>query len=257
MGRPKTCNFCNERIKAVDNIYPKNCPYCGKALWDKSPDEILLHDLQDKYVDTKSEEDFGNFLIAVKLVLRNIILGKLKGSGYIVQDDELDDLILDSLEKVIKLYKKPNFYITDSFVGYFQQVVLYPMYNPKKKDYQQNEISYNTPIKDNTEKEEKTLLNYLEEMELSHDMDKTIYQDKLIEELLSLVEAFYLKTCEEISPKAGYVLLFALKEFFNNKKDTYFYELFNRYDTNYYSYFEKFVILIKNFIIEYEKESFE
>jgi len=259
MARSKTCNVCEAKIKSDENnIYPKECPHCGSDIWNMPVDEVILHKLQDQYMLYRDDKSFGAFLLGVKKILRNIIIGKLKSNSFIVQDDELDDLILDSLEKIIKLYNKPSFYIKDSFIGYFSQVVLYPMYNPKKKEYQKNEVSYNTPLKTSntkiTTEDEKTLLNYLEEQELSHDMDKLLYEDKLVFELLNLIEAIYKKTCQELSPQFGYILVFLLKEFFNNKKNSYFIEFFNYYKKDYFEYFEKSIIIIRNYITEYEKE---
>lgn len=259
MARPKKCNWCSGNIHKVNNKYPDNCPICGTSLWSLPPIEIKLKKLQENYFTTRSEKDFGIFLFEISKLLRNIIVGKLTSSGTIVSDEELEDSVSESLEKVFKLYQKPKFMIRDSFVGYLGQVVLYPMYNEKKKTYQQTVISYHAPLhsKEKTSETDKCLLDVIKKNDYTPLLEQDYYSEVFIKELLNLIDSIYKSACSNVSLTFGYLLSFSIKEFFNNKQSNFFDELFNYYTVEERDYFEKVIILLQDFIKQHEKKSYD
>jgi hypothetical protein len=262
MARPKRCNWCNGNIHKINGTYPDKCPICGTDLWSIPPIELKLKKLQDAYLIDRNEKDFGIFLYEVKKVLRNIIVGKLTSSGTIISDEELEDSISESLEKVIKLYSKPHFFIKDSFIGYLGLVVLYPMYNEKKQTYQKTVTSYHAPINSSTKSQniddtEKCLLDIIKKKEYTPLLEEEYYSNKLLQEILDFIDIIYLTACSKVSLSFGYLLSFSLKEFFSNKQSNFFDELYNYYTIEERDYFEKIVVLLQNFIRSYEKQSYE
>jgi hypothetical protein len=136
----KVCNHCGKTNEWVKRK-PVKCKFCDILYWEKPVNEIKLFVLQDEYLKSRDSNVLGKMALIIYEIARNIIIKKLKNSRKIQQED-IEDKTSDTVEKLLSYYlKKPNFSISDSFTGYIDQVVLYPLYNKKTKELEQNEIS--------------------------------------------------------------------------------------------------------------------
>jgi hypothetical protein len=137
------CGQYNEWIDSIQQLHlkPETCKFCGIKYWEKPENEIKLFLLQDEYLKSRESDTLGKMSVIIYDISKNIIIKKLKNSRKI-QIEDIEDKTSDTVEKIISYYiSKPNFSIDNSFTGYIEQVVLYPLYNKKVKEKERNEIS--------------------------------------------------------------------------------------------------------------------
>lgn len=139
------CSRCGQYNEWIDSttqqFKPETCKFCGVRYWEKPENEIKLFLLQDDYLKYRDSDILGKMSVIIYDISKNIIIKKLKNSRKI-QIEDIEDKTSDTVEKIISYYiSKPNFSIDNSFTGYIEQVVLYPLYNKKVKEKERNEIS--------------------------------------------------------------------------------------------------------------------
>lgn len=150
------CCVCSYELNIIDNPItkenplPELCPSCKTKYWTKPLVERDLMVLQDTYLadpNNRDQEAFNEIIIIVEGLLHNIIASKLKGSAIYLEDEKRHDLVMESLLVFIEKYtNNSNFKIGNSFITYLQQMVLNPLYHPKKKLKDKLETSISTPI---------------------------------------------------------------------------------------------------------------
>ncbi len=141
------CNTCDKESRVYSDV--NECPKCKVKYWNKPVCERDLLTMQDKYLENKDQNYFSRLIELCTPLIRNIIVNKLRTGGKFVSDEELEDMTYDTILKLIKYYKDPkkDFFISDSFTGYIQQMVLGPLYSPKKKERENREISFEAVVK--------------------------------------------------------------------------------------------------------------
>jgi hypothetical protein len=135
------CNSCGKINEYLEHK-PITCKFCDIPYFEKPLNEIKLFILQDEYLNNGRDSIvLGKMAIIMSEIFKNLIIKKLKNSRKLHLED-IEDKVSESLEKILNYYlTKPNFRIDNSFTGYLEQVVLYPLYNKKIKDQEKNEIS--------------------------------------------------------------------------------------------------------------------
>ena len=129
------CCVCKHKYEKIEEVHsPKNCPNCKEPYWRRPIREHELMKLQDEYFIDRLENKyaFDKMIITVEKILHNIIAGKLKSSAVYLEEEKRHDLVMESLLTFMEKYQNPDFKITGSFIGYLNDLVLNPLYNPKK-----------------------------------------------------------------------------------------------------------------------------
>jgi hypothetical protein len=225
----KTCWHCHKPIENINNDLNYLCPHCGGPYCDKPANEGALHILQDKYLMSRNNKDFGNLLLALKHIIYNNICSKLKASGKFLGEEYLDDCVSWSITKIVKLYSNPDFKIRVSFISYIQSLVLFPLYNSKLQDIEQNEISLFTPISNgsgNSSKKENTLYDLMSETPMLDgvaSVENYFYKDLEKENIVTTTNDFFMVMIKGIWKKKGFSyalkMLTVLDYFFQGKNN--------------------------------------
>lgn len=266
MIKKTVCWNCGIEVPKVNYKINKEVTYCAKchAPYPEKPRmEAKLSILQDKlfslrdklkamesreldnsekevYTALKSDyqKNIDKMFYMLHELTFNIICSKLRGSAMRLNKEEIEDMVQWSLIKVLSYYNtKPNFKITGSFTGYMSMVVLYPLYNQKKKLKNQTEISIDTPLSRHTSNDEpdtQTLLDRLSQKEDKSvgDVGIGVLQSKcMIREILAFMETtmnkiFITRESNKWKDSFSFValLLITYYHFFSQKSDRFFTE---------------------------------
>lgn len=253
--KTKKCNLCKERITYNEESFPDVCPACGEKYWEKPLVEIKLHRLQDKYIATRDQKYLGEMFVEMKEIATNIIYGHLKSNGKYLNQEDVEDKALETMEKIIRSYlKSDQFYIKNSFTGYIQQAALYPLYNDKLKRTEQNEVSVNTPIGGGFDgNKERTILDKLSSQSkegVQEEYLNNILEEELLVQILDFVSIFANVAFREKGAKEALTQLVLLKHFIQHKPDRFFDRCWEFYPYDTRNHFDKLTINLKRFMEE-------
>lgn len=258
MARKKTphCWNCKTKLDIPIDAHNITCSHCHTRYCEKPRVESLLHQYQEKYLETREKKYFSLMLELLNTVFYNLIVSKLKKSAKFLNDEDIQDKVQWCLLKMVNLYEKPEFKIGYSFISYCRQVVLYPLYNYQIKKIDNGEISLNTPLKvDGKDGKEYTLLDKIsEEMYLDtyfgaeeyfyKDLEKdcTIQQSK--DFFSTLVTISYTK--KDFNYALKMLLLFYHR--LNKKSDRFFNEWWKKEGLELRDAYEKSLVVFKGSI---------
>lgn len=209
-----TCNTCNHKYLKIQDVHsPVRCPECKELYWRRPIVEKQLMDLQDKYFkDRSNNKPFQEMIIIIEQLLHNLIASKLKSSAVYLEEEKRHDLVMDSLLTFMEKYNKnPDFKITGSFIGYLKDLVLNPLYNPKKKKREQLECSLSTPLKKDKNLYIYHLLEVVEGMFGSEEYILNKFQeDYQIEAISYLLDNIFIQCVQEFDIKTALIIMRSL-----------------------------------------------
>ncbi len=251
------CTNCQSDIQITQEEIPEVCPKCNVKYFDKPINERKLHILQDQYLASRDESILAEMVILMEEIIKNLIHKNLKGSYVPDRENLVDDATNDSLLKILEYYKnKPEFYIENSFVGYLSQVILYPLYNTKKKEREHHEISLSSPVSSSADNnqtlEDKLSVEY-------HDESFTYEEDRIHNEdhkrdLRSSIEEFLGLIFKTILDRQGLRIAVInwslLNHYLDNKEDRFFSSCWNRYDNSIKNNYDLSLYQLRQFIAD-------
>ena len=228
MAKKHHCWHCHKVIENIDNLYNYQCPFCNSFFSDKPKTEARYHSLQQCYLLDKNNKTFGEMLLIIKEIAYNQIVSKLKLSGKFLLDEQIENQVSWVLVKMVTLYSNPDFRISVSIIEFLSQVVLYPLYNYKLQDKEQNEISLFTPITNNkssNNKKENTLFDIMKETPILEDCGETenlFFNQIQKENVIVLVNDFIDNMIVVVSNKKGVayaIKILTLLDFYFQQKN--------------------------------------
>ena len=256
----KTCWHCHKHIDNQNEEYDFICPHCSTHFADKPKNEAQFHLLQMKYLANKQDKDsFTKMILLIKEISYNQIVSKLKASGKFLYDEDLEDKVSWSVCKMISLYENPDFKITTSVIEYLNKVVLYPLYNYKLKDREQNEISLFLPINNhkNNNKKENTLYDLMKEKTMLEEIGEVenyffinIEKENIINISNDFIDSILLTISENKNFSYALKMLIVIDYFFQKKNNKLFTNWWNTEGLDFKKRFDKILILFRNNIRE-------
>jgi len=232
------------------------CPSCGAEFADKPFIEARLHILQKEYLQTRDSKIFGEMLKLMQDITYNQIVSRLRSSGVFLDPEDIKDKVHWGLEKMIILYSNPNFRITTSFIEYIGNVVLYPLYNYKQKDKDENEISMFTPIGHSKGSDkEYTYFDQLKETPVLTGYNETeeyFYSESHKEHTINIVNDYIDKVVTISNKKRDFATALKMavlfNQYLNKKSEKFFAGWWKTEGITFRDYFEKSVTLLRDTI---------
>lgn len=251
----KGCSNCNKKVHFEEDDLPILCPYCKVKYWGKPKNERILHTLQDKYLVNKDEKTLGEMAVIMQKMIKNLVLKKLKESGSYSSQEDLEDVVYDSLLKVIHYYRtKPEFSIETSFTGYLSQVILYPLYNGKKKERQSKEISMQTEIGDGTRSMtlEDRVMKFQDESYLSTEdhFFKDVHLEQLINSMTEFLEEVFQAIYTQQSMREALLNWTLVNHFLEGKSERFFNHCWDIYENSIRDNYEYTLSQLREFLLE-------
>ena len=96
----------------------------------KPATEILLTDLQAKYLENRDQDVYKKMFEELVVYCRSLVLKTIKGKTFL-QPDYVQEVALEATMRLMTQYQKPEFTIGASFAGYLQFKILEVLYNTK------------------------------------------------------------------------------------------------------------------------------
>ena len=258
----KHCWHCHKEIDNTNNESNFICPNCHTEYCDKPKNESILHTLQNSYLLNRNEKTFSKLLIALQPIVYNQLASKLKCSGKFLEECDLEDRISWSMLKIVSLYSDPTFKIETSFISYISSLVLFPLYNYKQQDKDQNEISLFTPRNNSgnnsSAKKENTLFDVMKEetvLDSVGEVENYFFNQLEKDNLVSTVNDFISVTIREITKNKEFVYslkILTLLDYYIASKDNnkLFTSWWNYEGLEFKSTFEHVLVLFRNMIRE-------
>jgi len=246
----KTCHFCKKASSYVYQDEPKKCPFCKELYWNKGSVEIKLHTLQEEYLKTKDRKVYEEFFYEMRDLTFNIICGKLKNTYQYKDKDSIEDMVHDSLFTMLSYYAtKPNFRVKNSFTEYISQVVLYPLYNKKKKRREKKELSIFTPLQEVSSSKERTLLDKLRDTEDTYNTEdlffRPVYREQLHEEVISFTKDIFRVYLNKWGFREAFKILILVTNYIDGAKMFYFNYWWSKEDLFLRQRFERLQFVLK------------
>lgn len=249
------CRECNRKFEANERL--EQCPLCKNKYYDKPDVERKLFTLQDSYYDNFNNADSQKYLtemiIEIEEIARNSFISILRRKGTFVSREELEDMTNDVVIKMLTYFRRPVFRIEGSFVGYINQVILYPLYNDKKKEKEHKEISLYTTVKTNSEGKKMTLEDKLKKQNAGYIYSEEWMADKIQEDvqinaLLDYIEETFYALSFEYSLSDVFRIVSILIHYLEDKPDRLFNYLWSKYDNYLRHIFELSIWELRQFI---------
>lgn len=222
------CWNCHTTISVRDNDIVEEsktkCPVCGVDYPEKPINEAKLSILQEEYLQTRDIKTLNKMMVIMQDIIYNLICSRLKASGKFLEEEVIQDKVQWSLLKMSGYYiNKPAFKIGTSFTEYLNQVILYPLYNYKTKDKDQNEISINTPLKKNTsggyDSKNQTLLDKISSepyLDGNFEVENFFFKEELKSNTITMVQDFVHQAIVVAYKKKGFTTALKMMILFNH-----------------------------------------
>jgi len=251
----KKCSNCNKVVHYEDDNLPILCPYCEVKYWEMPKNERVLHKLQDQYLETRKESILGEMALIMKKIIKNLVIKKLKESGSYNSQEELEDVVYDSLLKIINYYQsKPDFSIEYSFVGYLSQIILYPLYNAKKKERQSKEISMQTEIghEGKTITLEDRVMKFQDDSYLSTEdcFFQSVNEVQLITSLSEFLEEVFYIISDKQGLRTAIINWSLVNHYLEGKNERFFNHCWEIYDNSVRDNYEFTLSQLREFLLE-------
>lgn len=235
-NRKKTlkCWNCHTTISVIDNELVEEsktqCPHCKVFYPEKPINEAKLSLLQEEYLATRDIKILNKMMLIMQDLIYNLICSRLKSSGKFLEEEVILDKVQWTLLKMTGYYmNKPYFKISSSFTEYLNQVILYPLYNYKNKNKDQNEISINTPIKNSNDGKEQTLLDKISNetiLDGTFEVEDYFFKEEIKNNTISLVQDFIKSAVSIAEKKKGFSsslkLMILFNHYLNNRQPKFF-----------------------------------
>jgi len=255
MGVNRTkCKVCKKFVTIEEYDPPKLCPLCRALYWDKPEVERTLHLYQDDFLESRDENIFTKMCLIFQEIIHNNIVAKLKGKVVAIQNEEIEDMVSETLVKLITYYRRDTFRITDSFNGYISQMVLNPLYNKPKKDREQKNVSISISINEGRKGGDKevNLIDRIEAEGGKYGTEEWImneYQKKLQVKVLSeYIESIFVIATKEQGLYEAYKIITLLTFFLESRSERFFGSLWNVYSNETKNFYESCKYSMKDFI---------
>jgi len=238
MGSKKHCWSCHKEVNNVNNESNYICPNpkCLANYADKPIREAHFQLAQQKYLQNRNDKKaLEEMMLIIQEIGYNQIVSKLKGTGKFLDEDDLHDRVGWVLVKMLELYSKEDFKISTSLISYMSQVVLFPLYNNKLQEKEQNEISLFTPVStgSSNSKKENTLYDLMSETPILDSVcsvENYFYRDMEKENIIVTTNDFFMTMVKGLFKNKGFP--YALKML--TVLDYYFQEKSNKVMTSWW-----------------------
>jgi len=257
------CWKCHEPLTDLDSTTNYACPYCNAHYSNKPINEAKLSILQEEYLATRDVKVLNRMMIIIQDIVYNLICSKLKASGKFLNEEDILDKVQWTLLKMTQYYNREEFKITTSFTEYLSQVILYPLYNYKQKNLDQNEISIFTPLgHDSDSDNDKTILDKIIEnpyLDGVGEAESYLFKELEKEHTITQVTDFIKSVTTMAYKKKGFStalkLLILFNHYLNKRSNRFFNEWWNT-EPNGISlrdYFEKSLSILRTTLYESAK----
>jgi len=212
-GKPITCKYCHVNFKIankkekeewkIDNYI---CPICLEHFCILPPTERELRYLQDKYLLTRTEEDFIPLLRLMYKYTQSLI--KKNYSKALKFYGSLDYYSNETITIMVEEYlSKPGFAIGLSFGGFLIHKIRQAIYNPKQ--FVGQHTSFDFQFEDGNNLHELIADRRKDVIQKIEESEDEIFLHKKIIELIEGVEEY----CED--PYEDYIRTISLYAYFN------------------------------------------
>lgn len=187
----------------------------------------------------------------------NQIVSRLRSSGVFLDQADIEDKVQWCLIKMVTLYSNVNFKINTSFIDYMGSVVLYPLYNYKQQDKDENEISLFTPIngKNSNGEKEYTYFEKLKETPIlsgNNDTENYFYKEVHKDHVINIVNEYITKVVTISKDKKNFgvslQMMLLFNHYFHKKNDKFFAGWWETEGLELRDFFEKSVTLLRDTI---------
>lgn len=250
------CKLCKKDFERYHK--PETCPYCNEKFYDKPENERILFHLQDKYYTyfdnpSLSQEYLSKMIIMIEEISRNLLISNLKKKGTFVSKEEIEDMTSDVVLKMLEYFRRPSFRIGDSFTGYIKQVILYPLYNKRKKLREKMEVSLFQTIKKDAEGKELTLQDKLKKQNAGYIYSEEWMIDRFQEDvqtkgMMEYIETIFTSITTEIDIYTALRTTLSITNYIEDKPEKLFDYIWSKQSNDERVIFSKAVWTIREFI---------